>query len=213
MMDGSVDVARTIWKDPLVSRIESPSSTLVNVLGSIIATTELPALGPTVRPNVKSPAQLQRELDLIFSQRGVSQPSQPLQDLLRAAALLWHDHLDEAHTIVQDKHSAEAAFIHGIMHRREPDYSNARYWFQRVGRHVTFPKIAARVGEFFAEPSINSSVSFVTGEMWQPMSFIDACEAAAQRPHNNAGIVRLQHVQRIEFDTLLEYLCTAASAR
>ena len=54
-------------------------------------------------------------------------------ELIQSAALLWHDHLDESHTLSQDIFSADGSFLHGIMHRREPDYSNAKYWFNRAG--------------------------------------------------------------------------------
>ncbi len=40
--------------------------------------------------------------------------------------------LDEAHAIVQGDPSPEAAYLHGIVHRREEDFSNARYWFSRA---------------------------------------------------------------------------------
>ena len=202
-----IDLARRIWKNPIMSRNERTPSTLLDVVSSVIATAELPALGPEVRPNVKSPSQLQREFDLLFSK---TKGTQPAKDLIRAAALLWHDHLDAAHSIVQDAPSAEAAFIHGIMHRRESDYSNAKYWFDRVGRHATFPKIAARVEQFLSDQQSRSSSTLVRDGMWQPMNFIEACEEAAEQPDKNSDTVLLQHLQQIEFETLLEHLCVIA---
>jgi len=182
---------------------ESASSTLFNRVQAVIGTDELPALGPKSRANVKSGGQLRQELDLIFSATRVS----PLTaDLIRAAALLWHDDLDQAHVIVQNGNSTEAAFIHGIVHRREPDYGNAKYWFHRVGQHRTFSKIGARVAEFLSHNPRHPSSTFVANGMWQPMNFIDAC-AQAEQPHKDFDVLSLQHLQRIEFEALLEHLC------
>ncbi|MBM3796805.1 MAG: hypothetical protein FJW31_22770 [Acidobacteria bacterium] len=61
-----------------------------------------------------------------------------------AMAELWllFDDLDRSHQIYQRLDSREAAFWHGIVHRREPDPANAAYWFRRVGRrHAIFPAL------------------------------------------------------------------------
>ena len=49
---------------------------------------------------------------------------------------LWYavDELDRAHGIFQDDPSPEGSYWHGMLHRREGDFFNARYWFQRAGR-------------------------------------------------------------------------------
>ena len=54
------------------------------------------------------------------------------QPLLRAAAHIYCDDLAGAHEIVQDMEGMEAAYIHGIIHRREGDFWNANYWFRRA---------------------------------------------------------------------------------
>src|SRR5687767_13390080 len=51
-----------------------------------------------------------------------------------AGLWLYFDFLDESHAISQDLDTAEGSYWHGILHRREPDYPNAKYWFRRVGR-------------------------------------------------------------------------------
>src|SRR5260370_34987403 len=56
----------------------------------------------------------------------------------RAAMYLYHDFLDESHALSQDLHTPEGSYWHGILHRREPDFDNAKYWFRKVGTHPIF---------------------------------------------------------------------------
>ncbi len=54
-------------------------------------------------------------------------------------AALWHDyHGDwhQAHTLVQDLSSREAAHLHAYLHRKEGDNSNALYWYHRAGERM-----------------------------------------------------------------------------
>lgn len=63
-------------------------------------------------------------------------PPPELDPLLRA---LWEDgrgNWDAAHSLVQDEDSAEAAWIHAYLHRKEGDLVNAGYWYRRCDRPV-----------------------------------------------------------------------------
>src|SRR5262249_35721072 len=48
-----------------------------------------------------------------------------------AALWLHHDFLDESHRISQEIETPTGSYWHGILHRREPDYGNSKYWFRR----------------------------------------------------------------------------------
>src|SRR4051794_29799649 len=61
----------------------------------------------------------------------------------RAGLWLAFDFLDEAHAISQDLHTSEGSYWHALVHRREPDAANSKYWWRRVGHHAVF----ARLGE------------------------------------------------------------------
>lgn len=41
---------------------------------------------------------------------------------------------DACHKIVQDLHSADAYWIHAVLHKIEGDEFNSRYWYERAGR-------------------------------------------------------------------------------
>ena len=50
---------------------------------------------------------------------------------------LWHDATgdwDGAHTLAQDVETADGAWVHAYLHRKEGDISNAHYWYRRAGR-------------------------------------------------------------------------------
>jgi hypothetical protein len=52
------------------------------------------------------------------------------------AALWWgkKGDWDKAHSLVMDEASADAAWVHAYLHRREGDLGNARYWYGQAGR-------------------------------------------------------------------------------
>ncbi len=112
-----------------------------------------------------------------------------------AGLWLLFDELDRSHTISQGLSSPEAAFWHGILHRREPDPSNAAYWFRRVGRHTVFPSIAAAA----AEVGYHAAAS-----QWDPFAWIDYWEQARVNPGSPALTVALA-VQRLEWEILFDH--------
>ncbi len=165
-----------------------------------LATPEPPNLGPEVRQGVQSEEALNQSFDQLF--RG-SKISSRIQQLIRALILLWHDHLESAHVLAQEIDNADGAFVHGIMHRREPDYGNAKYWFHRVGKHSAFPSIAARAQSLAKSGSEDLLPGKIvpSGE-WDPFAFIDACEES--RGASDSIVQYLREVQRIETESLLE---------
>jgi len=61
-------------------------------------------------------------------------PDPELPSLLQA---LWYEargDWDRAHQLTQTLDSADAAWVHAYLHRKEGDLSNARYWYRRAGR-------------------------------------------------------------------------------
>ena len=50
------------------------------------------------------------------------------------AALWWtaKGDWDQAHKIVQDEDTADAAWVHAYLHRVEGDLSNAAYWYRKA---------------------------------------------------------------------------------
>jgi hypothetical protein len=176
-------------------------NTVIKVKGQLeqlIATPEPPALGPGPRPGVQTISALNQKLEEIFSKSAFTQQR---QQLVRALILLWHDHLDAAHTIAQEIENADGAFVHGIMHRREPDYGNAKYWFRRVHQHAAFPEIATRVSKL-PEPTIVKRL--IPNGAWDAFAFVDCCEESNSRKSGQFS-KPLEQIQRIETEALLNW--------
>jgi hypothetical protein len=79
---------------------------------------------------------------------------------------LYHDFLDESHTISQDLSGWIGSYWHGIMHRREPDPGNAKYWFRRVEPNPIFEALATGA----------AGLGLRTKGAWDPFGFVEQCE-------------------------------------
>lgn len=166
-----------------------------------IETDALPDLGPGPREGVLPETELLAKADAWIA---ASKLSTRAAKLFRAGALLWHDHHDAAHAIVQDDPSAEGSFLHAILHRREPDPGNARYWINRVGRHPVYVTIAKRVSEYLEGDEFKRWRDIlIPGGQWDAEGFVDACYVCNAREYTYPIF---QQVQRIEMECLLDYI-------
>lgn len=97
----------------------------------------------------------------------------------KAALWLYVDELDRAHQLVQDIDDETGSYLHAILHRREGDYSNSKYWFRRAGRHPILDRLGA----------------------YDPIAFVDLAQAGA---HSNPP--ELIELQRREWQAIFDYL-------
>lgn len=127
------------------------------------------------------------------------------QHLILSLAFLWHDYLDESHRLAQRIENADGYFAHAIMHRREPDYSNSKYWFHQVGKHPAFEILSQRVEAFFKGQGGSSlKPSLLVGGQWDPLAFVDVCEALESREAADSDVASAKAIQAIEIISLVE---------
>jgi hypothetical protein len=171
---------------------------------SLLQTSEPPHLTMKTRPGVRSLEDLNRELDALLA---APELDGRYCALARAAILLWHDHFEEAHKIAQDVENPDGSLLHGIIHRREPDFSNARYWFRRVGNtHPSFACVAGKVK--IALIGIGADLmakQLLPNDKWHPLTFVDLVEDA-QRREDAAFDKLLREFQAAEFYCFLATL-------
>jgi hypothetical protein len=180
------------------------SESALTQIQQLLATAEPAELGPGPRAGVLSESTVNTKLDSFLRESGLLSVR---QQLVRSLVLLWHDHLDASHSISQGIENADGSFVHAIMHRREPDAWNSKYWWRRVGQHPAFPEIARRVKELLTgsggrgEPELAKQL--IPGGKWDAPAFVDACDSAKDK----SLVHTLREVQRIETEVLLEFFC------
>ena len=153
----------------------------------------LPLASAMARLVVASPASA--ELTRVAEQ-AVEAPAVRSRPALAAGLWLYVDELDRSPRISQQIEDATGSFWHGIMHRREGDFSNSHYWFRRVGRHPAFEAIdadgnAERSGERAPHGHI-SGAGLRADALYDPHAFIDRVEAASKRADSPPELVELQ---------------------
>jgi len=107
-----------------------------------------------------------------------------------SALWLYHNYLDESHTISQDLHTPTGSMLHAIMHRREPDASNSKYWWRRVGHHPVLNEM-------------NAVAKFLQWRLWDTDGFVDLCEK--HRGTGSEHELLLQQLQLMEWQKLFAY--------
>lgn len=169
---------------------------------SKLVTDRLPELGPG-KPNMTVRPQLVAiKVESAFAGQRVVD-----DDAARCCISgLWllHDFLDESHTISQEIHTNDGSYWHGIMHRREPDYGNAKYWFRRVPQHSVFETLAEEAKQLATTSQLDAPAEYLTSQTsWDAFRFVDLCEAVARGRSSSQQLAR--QIARREWGLLFDY--------
>ena len=121
-----------------------------------------------------------------------------------AGLWLYHDFLDESHAISQGLHTPTGNYWHGLMHRREPDYSNSAYWYRRVGDHPIFASLCQSAMECAEALPPSDPAHFLSNQSaWDPFAFIHLCESCCGSGSSTEALCR--KIQGTEWELLFDY--------
>jgi hypothetical protein len=129
--------------------------------------------------------------DFAELRKWINQHSRSTAPLVRCGLWLLCGDLNASHEISQTVETPDGSFWHGIMHRREGDFWNSKYWFRRVGKH---PALAALAATPYGDAQ----------------KFVDRCEAVSGSDH--AAQANLMELQWREWQELFAHTVQAASA-
>ncbi len=120
-----------------------------------------------------------------------------------SALWLRHDFLDESHHISQDLDTRDGSYWHAIMHRREPDYGNSKYWFRRVGKHRVFGPLNALARSLARQSGAGKATTQLAEQSdWDPFHFVDLCQQAGSGPPELGALC--MKIQQAEWELLFD---------
>jgi hypothetical protein len=139
---------------------------------------------------------------------GRAAPDAEMASCCLSGLWLYHDFLDESHRLSQEIETPSGSFWHGVMHRREGDYENAKYWFRRVGKHPAYADLAVVVRQAAADAPADAR-QLAHADVWDPYAFVDLCRTACRGRSELAAWCR--RVQAAEWRTLFNFCFEAAT--
>jgi hypothetical protein len=132
------------------------------------------------------------------------------QTAVRAGLFQWHDFLEESHQLSQSIEGEGSELLgdywHAIMHRREPDYGNAKYWFRRLGNQPIVRELQSYADVVLSECRAPQADVWrdrlQSGSKWNPLAFVDLCEACAAN-ENSLLAIAARRIQYAEMNLLM----------
>jgi hypothetical protein len=119
---------------------------------------------------------------------------------------LWlrFDFLDESHHVSQSIDTSTGSFWHAIMHRREADFANAKYWFRRAGQHPVYARLAESARRLVADAKPGADTEFLARqEAWDPLRFVDLCDVALDGSPPIHTLAK--RIQQAEWELLFDF--------
>lgn len=142
------------------------------------------------------PLQAQKPFDdkLTSEIESFAQQNSPNRPCVRAALHILNDDIERAHKIAQDDEGDMSSNLcHAILHRREGDFWNSKWWFRQI-KHPLIDQIYGGTSE--AQTFVDSVESIVGGGK----------RGGASTPCAASNLETLKRKQADELSQLIQYL-------
>jgi hypothetical protein len=125
---------------------------------------------------------------------------------------LWHDYLDESHTISQGIETETGSFWHAVMHRREGDFGNSKYWYARCRSHPVLRSMTQFANDILHPQPADKSLLRLVHDGWNPNAFVDLVEGVYRRPEDPRHPAAVA-LQKLEWRLLFDHCMRQASGQ
>jgi hypothetical protein len=122
----------------------------------------------------------------------------------RAGLWLLAGYLDESHSISQQLHTPEGSLWHGVMHRQEGDYSNAKYWFGQVRRHPFYARCGVALAQSDQDLAPLEVERLLRNGQYCPETLVDLGRDARRGKLDPTLVRSIRDVAWLEWQTLFE---------
>ncbi len=210
---GITDCAEPVWD--LMIRLTQESG-CIRALDCPLSEAEPQNEWPDLAPDEPGSARswLFRHLEEVTVEELVPQTTSPPDAIaLKAGFFQMHDYLNASHELSQSiegkGRNQSGDYWHAIMHRRELDYSNAKYWFRNVGSHPILEDLAETVDSLLSQLELedNPAAEIARQKLsfdfkWDPLAFVDFCQLA--NTQQDPKLTRL--AKRIQWQEMIDLL-------
>jgi hypothetical protein len=141
------------------------------------------------------------------------QAANPKSLFIQSALYLCFDCFGEAHNIAHDHEGLIGNWLHAILHGREPDAGNSKYWYVRT-------KIPAKFSQGIAQEALKVLGAGPPKELeslkkklaksgeWEPAAFVDICNKIRQEDPESPAYRALAQIQEVEWQGLVAHILT-----
>lgn len=149
-----------------------------------------------------------------LSMEGLEATYIPYAMAVKAGLHLMNESLDKSHSLSQEIHNPTGSYWHGIMHRMEGDYSNAKYWFRQAGAHSIHETLLGAAGEVckaydlstLGSESLKTKLeAILSAPSWNAYLFTDLVEQQVTVVQDDTAEELLTELQWLEIKLLVQY--------
>jgi hypothetical protein len=153
-------------------------------------------------------------LDSLNPDNVLSKPAHSRSDAaaMLAGLWLWQDWLSESHQISQSLATSTGSFWHAIMHRREGDFGNSKYWYSRCSDHPAIATLTAAAADVINPFPADKSALKLLHPGWNSTAFVDFIQSVHDRrddPRHSLAVA----LQQLEWRILFDHCSRAAAGR